>query len=96
MATSRTWRKTKTLQDTVTSAEESAGQKIIFIGTGVPTVATSAFVYNLNILRGGTIDVTNLSKHSYNSTSGCVVVQTNNSSYVLTTGDVISISGTYL
>lgn len=98
MATSRTWRRPKFIQDTVSSAEASAGSKIIFVGTGVPIAATDVFAYNINIVRSGTpyYDVTYKAAHSYNTTSGCVVVATNSTDYVLTENDVITISGTYL
>lgn len=95
MATTRTWRKPKVLQDTVTSAEASAALKIIFVGTGVPIAATDPFAYNINITRSN-IDVTASSSHHYDINSGAVVVATNGSSYVLTENDIITISGTYL
>ena len=94
MATSRTWRKTKTLQDTVSATEASAALKIIFVGTGVPSVATDVFAYNINITRSN-IDVTASASHHYDINSGAVVV-TNGSNYVLTEDDVINISGTYI
>ncbi len=95
MATTRSWRRTKTLQDTVTAAEASANKKIIFIGTGVPLAATDVFAYNINITRSDA-DYTNRAKHKYDVNSGCVVVQTNGSDYVLTKDDVITVVGTYI
>ena len=95
MATSRTWRKPKTLQDTVSAAEASAALKIIFVGTGVPSVATDVFAYNINITRSN-IDVTASASHHYDINSGAVVVATNGPNYVLTEDDVINISGTYI
>lgn len=95
MTTSRTWRKPKTLQDTVSAAEASAALKIIFVGTGVPIAATDPFAYNINITRSN-IDVTTSSSHHYDVNSGAVVVATNGSNYVLTKDDIITISGTYI
>ena len=95
---SKTWKRIKTVQETVTSAEASAGSKVIFIGTGVPQAATDVFAYVLGITRSGTpyTDVTNKAAHAYNTSSGAVIVQTNSTDYVMTTNDVITIMGTYI
>jgi len=86
------------IKDTVTSAEQAAGTKSILVLASSPTTTTDDFLYNINIVRDG-VDVTAKAKHSYNTSTGCVVVQTNSteteSFYVLTAGDVIYISGTF-
>lgn len=92
----KTWRKSAIrIQDAVTTAEGVAGEKHIQVLTYVPTGGTSDFVYNINIKRAD-IDKTANAKHFYNPNSGTVVVKTNSTDYVLTDGDVISISGTYV
>ena len=95
---STSWKRVKTIQDTVTAAEASAGKIITFIGTGVPATATDPFVYVLGITRSGVAyhDVTNKAKHAYSTTSGAVIVQTNSSDFVLTENDVVTIIGTYI
>lgn len=95
MATSRTWKKVKTIQDTVTAAEVSATKKIIFIGTGVPEVITDSFAYVLGVKRGE-VDYSFKAKHAYSTVSGAVVIYDNSSDYVLTENDVVTIIGTYI
>jgi triosephosphate isomerase len=91
----KTWKKLKTLQDTVTSAEASAGKKIMFVGTGVPATATDPFIFTTSIKRVN-IEKSNNSYSEYSTVSGAVVIKTNSTDYVLTAGDVITISGTYV
>ena len=95
MSTSTTWRKVKTVQDTVTSDEVTATKKIIFIGTGVPTVSTDSFAYVLGVTRSG-VDFSSKVKHAYSTVSGAIVVYDNSSDYVLTADDVVTIIGTYI
>ncbi|HRT03563.1 MAG TPA: hypothetical protein P5513_06450 [Candidatus Diapherotrites archaeon] len=91
----KTWkRSTVRIKDTVTSDEQTAGVKNILIVSSTPVTETDDFIYNINIVRNG-VDVTAKVKHSYNTTTGCVSVQTNSTNYVLTSGDVIYISGTF-
>jgi len=91
----KTWkRSTVRIKDTVTSDEQTAGVKNILIVSSTPVTETDDFIYNINIVRNG-VDVTAKAKHSYNTTTGCVSVQTNSTNYVLTSGDVIYISGTF-
>jgi len=91
----KTWRKVKTLQDTVTAAEVTATKKIMFVGTGVPAHATDPFAYTLGIKRGE-VDYSFKTKHAYSTASGAVVIYNNSSDYVLTAGDVVTIIGTYV
>jgi len=91
----KTWkRSTVRIKDTVTSEEQLAGVKNILIVSNTPVTETKDFIYNINIVKNK-VDVTAKAKHSYNKTTGCVSVQTNGTDYVLTSGDVIYISGTF-
>lgn len=91
----KTWkRSTVRIKDTVTSAEQTAGVKNILIVSSTPVTETDDFIYNINIVRNG-VDYTQRAKHSYNTTTGCVSVQTHSTAYTLTSGDVIYISGTF-
>jgi len=92
---SGTWRRPRIITDTVTAAEASAGKKIIFIGTGVPTVATDPVAYVITIKRAN-IDFTNKSYHEHSTVSGAIVVKTNSTDYILTENDVISLMCTYV
>jgi ABC-type Zn uptake system ZnuABC Zn-binding protein ZnuA len=89
----KTWRKSSVhITDTAVTADASANQKDIVVSTNTPT---DDFVYNINIKRAR-VDVTNNAIHFYNPNSGTVVIRDNSTDYVITAGDVITISGTYL
>jgi len=92
---SKTWRKVKTLQETVTADEETALKKILFVGTGIPYAETDAFAYTVSIKRAD-IEVSANCKTVYSTVSGAVEVATNGSDYVLTEDDVVTVIGTYL
>jgi hypothetical protein len=91
----KTWKKLKTLNDTVTAADVSAGKKIMFVGTGVPGFTTDPFVYTLSVKRGE-VDYTFKTKHAYSTISGAIVVYDNSSDYVLTADDEVTVIGTYV
>jgi len=91
----QSWKKLKTVTATVSAADDSAAKKFIFIGTGVPATATGSFAYVLGVTRSG-VDFTNKAKHAYSTVSGAVVIQDNASDYVLTSGDIVTIIGTYI
>ena len=92
----KTWRKSAVrITDVVTSAEASAAQIDILIPGTAPTEATDDFAYNINITRSRA-DFTGKAIHFYNPNSGTVVVRTNSTDYVLTAGDAITVTGTYL
>lgn len=104
MALTKTFKRLKVVRDAVTASEASAGKKNILIVNTAPSgtalsgsglAHTDDFIYNINITRSGA-DFTSKAKHAYSIYSGTVVVETNSSNYVLTTADVITISGTYL
>ena len=95
MSLKKTWRKsTVHIQDVATTGDAAANLKDIAILTNIPSGGTGDFLYNLNITRAG-VDVTSLAKHSYSTVSGFVRVEDNSTDYVVTDGDVITISGTY-
>jgi len=92
---SQTWRKVKTLQDTVTADDVTATKKIIFVGTGVPQVSTDPFAYVVGVTRSK-VDFSSKVKHAYSEVSGAIVIYDNSSDYVLTAGDIVTIIGTYV
>lgn len=91
----KTWRRGFRITDVVTSAEALAGQIDILVPNSVPTSPTEDFAYNINIVRSRA-DFTSKATHFYNPNSGTVVVRTNSTDYVLTAGDAITVTGTYL
>jgi hypothetical protein len=88
----KTFQRPMSIRDTITATQESSGSITCTIVTTVPSAGTDDFLFVHQIKRAG-VEIPGF-KAAYSQTSGTLLVE-NAGSAALTSGDVLTILGTF-